>query len=114
MADCLFCKIAGGELTAEIADEDDDLLVIRDINPQGPVHLLVIPRRHIASLDELSAADAALTGRLVLAAARAAAAAGLATDGYRLVINCGRHGCQSVDHLHVHLIGGRQMDWPPG
>jgi len=114
MVDCLFCKIVAGEIPADVIAADDDTIVFRDINPQAPVHLLVVPRRHVASLNDLAAEDAELTGLLVLAAVRVAEAEGLAERGYRLVINCGQEGCQSVDHLHLHLVGGRQLDWPPG
>jgi histidine triad (HIT) family protein len=114
MADCLFCKIVAGEIPAEVIAEDEHCVAFRDINPQAPVHVLVVPRRHIASLNDLEESDAELAGRLLVAARRVAAAEALAERGYRLVVNCGREGCQSVDHVHVHLVGGRQLDWPPG
>jgi histidine triad (HIT) family protein len=94
--------------------QDDDLLAIRDIAPAAPTHILIIPRRHIESLDSLSDADTALIGRLMLAAARIARDLNIAGSGYRVVANTNRHGGQSVWHLHLHLLGGRQMSWPPG
>lgn len=102
------------EIPAEFVHEDDKSLVIRDINPQAPTHLLVIPRQHIESLDDASQKDEALLGHLLRVAARVANAAGLAEGGYRTVINNGAGAGQSVFHLHVHVLGGRRMDWPPG
>jgi histidine triad (HIT) family protein len=113
MSDCLFCKIVDGEIPAKKVHEDDDVVAFEDINPQAPVHLLIIPRRHIASLNDAAPADAELLGRVVLAARRLAEARGVAT-GYRLVNNCGESAGQSVFHLHFHLLGGRAMRWPPG
>lgn len=112
--DCLFCKIAAGEITADIVYQDDDVLAFRDINPQAPVHLLVIPRRHIATPNDAVDGDAGLLGRLYLTGRRLAAEEGIDTDGYRLVMNCNRDGGQSVFHIHLHLLGGRAMQWPPG
>ena len=114
MEDCLFCDLAAARIPCDEVFSDDDLLAFRDINPQGPVHILVIPKRHIAAMTDLCAEDVDLMGNLFVAAARIAAAEGLDTTGYRCVVNCGRDGCQSVDHLHLHLIGGRQLGWPPG
>ncbi len=111
--DCLFCKIIAGDIQAEIVYRDEQVIAIRDINPVAPVHLLVLPIRHIGSVAEAQAADSGLLGVLALTAARLAAEAGL-TRGYRLVINSGADGGQSVGHLHQHLIGGRAMRWPPG
>jgi histidine triad (HIT) family protein len=111
--DCLFCKIIAGEIPAEIIYRDEQVIAIRDINPVAPVHLLVLPIRHISSIAEAQAADAGLLGTLTLTATRLATEAGL-TRGYRLVINTGADGGQSVSHLHQHLIGGRKMRWPPG
>jgi histidine triad (HIT) family protein len=102
------------EIPAEFVQEDDKSLVIRDINPQAPTHLLVIPRQHIESLDDASQKDEALLGHLLRVAARVANAAGLAEGGYRTVINNGAGAGQSVLHLHVHVLGGRRMAWPPG
>ncbi len=110
MEDCIFCRIAAGALPTPLVYEDADAVAFRDIQPQAPVHLLVVPRRHVASLNE--ADDGALLGRLLLAARKAAALEGLAQ--YRLVINCGEQAGQSVFHLHVHVLGGRVMSWPPG
>ena len=111
--DCLFCKIAAGQIPARPVYEDEDLFAFADINPQAPVHILIIPRRHIASLDDSAAGDAALLGALLETAAKIARDKGLAR-GYRVVINTGADGGQTVDHLHVHLLGGRSMAWPPG
>jgi histidine triad (HIT) family protein len=115
MADgCIFCKIVAGELPAKIVREDEETVAFRDINPQAPVHVLVIPRKHIASVNALEASDAALVGRLFLAAKEVAAAEGVAESGYRLVMNTGPNAGQSVDHIHLHVLGGRDMAWPPG
>lgn len=114
MADCLFCKMVAGEIKPAIVYESDEILAFRDIHPQAPTHLLVIPKRHVASLDELPEAGAALAGELLTAAARIARQEGLAEGGYRLVINCGDNGGQEVYHLHAHVLGGRPMRWPPG
>ncbi len=114
MSDCLFCKIAAEEIPSDQVHADEDFIAFHDIAPQAPVHVLVIPRRHIRSLDDLTVTDADLVGRLQVTAARVAAALGLDATGYRFVINCGEHGCQSVPHLHLHLLGGRQLAWPPG
>lgn len=107
--DCLFCKIVGGELSSDIVYEDDDLIAFRDISPQAPTHLLVVPRRHVASVNELAEEDAELVGKLVLRAQSLAALEGIAEPGYRLVINTNPQGGQTVYHLHLHLMGGRQM-----
>ena len=114
MTDCIFCKIAAGEIPAAKLYDDGEVLAFRDINPEAPVHLLVIPRRHIATLNDLTEADAALIGRLYLAAKRVAAEAGVAESGYRTVINCNRDAGQIVFHVHLHLLAGREMGWPPG
>jgi histidine triad (HIT) family protein len=112
--DCLFCRIAAGEIPCDRVYEDEEILAFRDINPQAPTHILVIPRRHVSSLDELRDGDAALAGRLVVAATRLAREEGLAGSGYRLVTNCGAGAGQTVFHLHLHLLGGRTFRWPPG
>ncbi len=112
-AKTIFKRILDKEIPADVVFEDDRCIAIRDINPQAPAHVLVIPRQEIASLVEAADADAPLLGHLLLVAARLARQLGL-TNGYRTVINCGRDGGQSVDHLHVHLLGGRPMAWPPG
>ena len=114
MSDDLFLKIIEREIPADIVFEDDEILAFRDINAQAPVHVLVIPKRHIPTINDLDDGDAALVGRLVLAARKIAAEEGLSEDGYRLVFNCNEKGGQSVFHIHLHLLGGRQMNWPPG
>lgn len=113
MAETIFSKIIDRRIPAKIAHEDDLCLAFHDIAPQAPTHVLVIPKKPIASLAEVEDGDAAILGHLVVVATRLAAELGLA-DGYRLVVNCGRDGGQSVDHLHVHLLGGRPLGWPPG
>jgi histidine triad (HIT) family protein len=111
---CLFCRIVAKEIPAELVYEDEFAVVIRDINPQAPTHLLVIPQEHLESLDEASQKDEALLGHLLRVAARIANAADLAEGGYRTVINNGAGAGQSVFHLHLHVLGGRPMKWPPG
>ena len=111
-ADCLFCRIARGEIPAKLVAETDDCVAFRDINPQAPVHVLVIPRRHVALLDALD--DGALLGKIGLLAAEIARREGIAATGYRAVINNGSDSGQTVGHLHLHLLGGRKMTWPPG
>jgi len=110
----LFERIAAGEIPADIVRKDEDVLAIRDINPQAPVHILVIPRQVIPRIGQARDNDAALLGRLLLAARDIARQEGLDETGYRLVINHGPHAGESVPHLHVHLLGGRPLDWPPG
>ncbi len=110
---CLFCKIAAGEIPARIVYEDADCLAFADISPQAPTHMLVIPREHIQSLEQATAEHAPLLGALMSAAATVARQAGLA-KGYRVVLNTGAEGGQTVDHLHLHVLGGRAMHWPPG
>ena len=117
--DCLFCRIAAGKLatgkrSATLLHEDELVIAIRDIAPRAPTHILLIPRRHIPSALHLTDADGPLLGRLFAAAADLARTEGIADAGYRLVTNVGRWGGQSVDHLHVHLMGGRSFEWPPG
>ena len=113
MSGCLFCQLAAGEQPATIVYRDDDVLAFRDINPQAPTHILIIPLKHIESVAALSAEDTALMGRLIVIAQDLARSENLA-QSYRLVINTGRQAGQSVFHLHVHLLGGRAMHWPPG
>jgi len=113
MAETVFGRIIAREIPARIVHEDDRCLAFHDVAPQAPLHVLVIPKRPIPSLTALDDGDEALVGHLVLVATRLAARLGLA-DGYRLVVNCGRDGGQSVDHLHIHLLGGRALGWPPG
>ena len=114
MSDCIFCKIAAGEIPADTLYDDGEVLIFRDINPEAPVHLLVIPRRHIATLNDLSEVDAALIGRLYLASQQVATELGVAESGYRTVINCNRDAGQIVFHVHMHLLAGRELGWPPG
>jgi histidine triad (HIT) family protein len=114
MADCLFCNIAAGEIPSRKVFEDDDLVAFEDINPRAPVHVLVIPRRHVATLNDVTPADDLVLGRLVRAGARIARDRGVAAGGYRLVFNCNADAGQSVWHVHVHVLGGRSLSWPPG
>jgi histidine triad (HIT) family protein len=114
MADTLFGKIIRREIPADIVYEDDDVLAFRDINPQAPVHVLFIPKKALANLNELSADNAAIVGKLFLAATGWAKQQGFADSGYRLVMNCNKDGGQTVFHIHLHLLAGRQMHWPPG
>lgn len=111
---CLFCKIAAREIPSTIVFEDERLVAFRDIGPQAPVHVLVVPREHVASLDDADVRQQALLGSLLLAVRKIARLEGLAEGGYRTVINTGADGGQTVRHLHVHLLGGRPMTWPPG
>ena len=114
MAECLFCRIATGEVPATIVHQDDLVLAIRDIAPRAPTHILLIPRAHIGSTADLTAGDGPMLGRLFEVAARVARDEGIAEQGYRLVSNVGRWAGQTVEHLHVHLLGGRPFTWPPG
>ena len=111
--ECIFCRIATGELPADIVYEDDELVAFRDVNPQAPTHILVIPREHIESLDETTEPQVELLGRIQLLVKRLAGEEDL-DDGYRVVVNTGPAGGQSVNHLHYHLLGGRSLGWPPG
>lgn len=112
--DCLFCKMASGQIKPDVVYEDDHVLVFRDIAPQAPVHVLLIPKKHVANLDALTGDDAALAGHILLTAGRVARQLGVADSGFRLASNCNAQGGQTVYHLHFHLLGGRQMTWPPG
>jgi histidine triad (HIT) family protein len=112
--DCLFCKIRDGQIPAKIVHQDDLALAIRDINPQAPSHILVIPKRHIPSVSELTTEDDALVGHLHRVAATLARAEGIADGGYRTLFNTGALAGQTVLHLHLHLLGGRALGWPPG
>ncbi|MCL6549160.1 MAG: histidine triad nucleotide-binding protein [Alicyclobacillus sp.] len=114
MDQCIFCKIVAGELPADKVAETDELLAFRDIRPQAPVHVLLIPKKHIPSAHEISDTDAPLVGALHLMARQVAEQLGVAKDGYRLVTNIGWNAQQTVQHLHYHLLGGRQLGWPPG
>jgi histidine triad (HIT) family protein len=112
--DCLFCRIAAGEIPATIVDEDDLIVAFRDINPRAPSHVLLMPRRHIPSAQQLTEDDGPLLGRVFATSARIASEEGIADSGYRVVTNVGKAGGQTVDHLHFHLMGGRSFSWPPG
>lgn len=114
MTNCLFCKFASGEIKPKVVYEDDAVLAFRDIAPQAPTHILVIPKRHISTLNDLSEADADLVGRLYLVAKRVAELDEIAVSGYRTVMNCNADAGQSVFHIHLHVLGGRAMAWPPG
>jgi len=114
MADCLFCGIAEGRIKAAVVYQDDRLIAFKDINPQAPMHLLVVPRRHVATLNDLSASDNELVGEMVRRAAALAAEHGYAEGGYRTVFNCNAGAGQTVFHIHLHVLGGRQFGWPPG
>ena len=114
MADCLFCKIRDGQIPAELVFEDDHCLAFKDINPAAPVHLLVIPRDHIATLNDLAPETAASIGHLFAAIPGIARSAGVADGGYRVVANCNADAGQEVFHIHFHLLGGRKLTWPPG
>ncbi|MDR3502339.1 MAG: histidine triad nucleotide-binding protein [Legionella sp.] len=112
--DCLFCKIAGGAIPATVVFEDDELMAFRDLHPQAPTHLLIIPKQHIATINDATAEDQALLGKMILRAKQLAQAEGFSDSGYRLVFNVNPHGGQTVFHIHLHLLGGRCMTWPPG
>jgi histidine triad (HIT) family protein len=111
---CLFCRITAGEIPARKAYEDDDVYAFHDINPQAPTHILVIPRKHIPSLDDIDAIDSAIVGTVVARAAQLARDLQLTSEGYRLVANTGAAAGQTVFHIHFHLLGGRNFGWPPG
>jgi histidine triad (HIT) family protein len=112
--DCLFCRIIAGEITSDVVYRDERSLAFRDIHPQAPLHVLIIPREHMESLDEATQKDEAILGHLLRVAARVANEQGLSESGYRTVINTGAGAGQSVFHLHVHVLGGRTLNWPPG
>jgi len=112
--DCLFCKLVNGDIPAKILYQDDDVIAFEDIAPQAPTHFLVIPKRHVSTLNDLTNDDAALVGKLPITAAKIAKEKGLADDGYRVVMNCNEMGGQTVYHIHMHVLGGRAMTWPPG
>lgn len=111
---CLFCKIVAGDIPGDAVYEDDDVYAFRDINPAAPTHILIIPKKHIASVEEATPEDETLMGKLLLKANHIAEQEGLTEDGFRYVINTGGHGGQTVFHIHLHILGGRQMVWPPG
>lgn len=112
--DCLFCKILAGEIPADIVYESNEAIGFRDINPQAPTHVVIIPRQHIATINDLDSGDEPVVGSLFLAARKIAAEEGLADDGYRVVMNCNAAAGQTVFHIHLHLVGGRALGWPPG
>jgi len=114
MADDLFLKIINREIPADIIYETDEILAFRDINPQAPTHVLIIPKEHIPTMNDLDPGHSNLVGKLFLTAAELAEREGIAQDGYRVVMNCNKAGGQAVYHIHLHLLGGRQMGWPPG
>ena len=113
-ADCLFCKIVAGDIPADIVYESETAIAFRDINPQAPTHVLIIPRQHIATINEFEDGDQAIVGSLYSAAREIAAAEGIADEGYRAVMNCNEGAGQTVFHIHLHLLGGRPFGWPPG
>jgi histidine triad (HIT) family protein len=113
-SNCLFCKILAGEIPADIVYESESVIAFRDINPHAPTHVLIIPRKHIATINEIAEADQALIGSLYSAAREIAAAEGIAEDGFRTVMNCNEGAGQTVFHIHLHLLGGRALSWPPG
>ena len=112
MTDCLFCKMVSGEITPDKVYEDDHVLAFRDISPQAPTHVLIVPKRHISTVNDLQPDDAALVGELFLAAQKVAQTDGI--EAYRTLMNCNAEAGQSVFHIHLHVLGGRPMGWPPG
>jgi len=114
MADCLFCKIVNKEIPSNILFEDDDVLAFKDINPQAPIHFLIIPKKHIATMNDLQQEDEVLAGKIILTAKKLAEQENIAENGYRVAFNCNHDGGQEVYHIHLHLLGGRRMQWPPG
>jgi histidine triad (HIT) family protein len=111
---CLFCKIGAGDIDANVIYESDDVMAFRDINPQAPTHALIIPKRHIATINDLEDGDTDIIGRLYLAARDVARQEGFAAPGYRVIMNCNAAAGQTVFHIHLHLLGGREFSWPPG
>jgi len=114
MSDCLFCKMINGDIQPDTVYEDDNVLAFRDINPQAPTHILVIPKQHISTLNELEPEHAQLVGQMYIAAKKIAADEGIAEAGYRTTMNCNAAAGQTVFHIHLHLLGGRNFSWPPG
>lgn len=114
MADCLFCRIVAGEIPASIVFQDERMVAFKDITPQAPTHILVVPKRHIATLNDLVPEDDGLVGEMTRRAAAIAKEQGLADRGYRVLFNCNAEAGQTVFHIHLHLVGGRRMGWPPG
>ena len=113
-SDCLFCKILAGDVPAELVYESNEAIAFRDINPQAPSHVLIIPRQHIETINDLGPGDAALIGNLFLVAQQVAKDEGIAENGYRVVMNCNSDAGQTVFHIHLHMLGGRRLNWPPG
>lgn len=114
MTDCVFCKMVSGEIEPDKVYEDEHVLAFRDVDPQAPTHVLVIPKQHVDTINDLDQDSIDLVGKMVLAAAQVAKQEGIAQPGYRTVLNCNPEGGQSVFHIHLHLLGGRRMRWPPG
>ncbi len=114
MSDCLFCKIRDGEIQGDIVFEDDDVLAFNDVTPQAPVHVLIIPKKHISTVNDMTDVDEAVMGKLFSTAKIIAAQQAISEDSYRLVVNCNQRAGQSVFHIHMHLLAGRDMAWPPG
>ena len=114
MSDCIFCKIIDGEIPSKVIYESDDVLAFKDLNAQAPLHVLIIPKKHIATINDLNTDNADVIGKLYLAAKKIAADAGHSDDGYRVVMNCGKAAGQTVFHIHLHLLAGRSLSWPPG
>ena len=114
MSDCIFCKIIDGEIPSKVIYESDDVLAFKDLNAQAPLHVLIIPKKHIATINDLNTDNADVIGKLYLAAKKIAADAGYSDDGYRVVMNCGEAAGQTVFHIHLHLLAGRSLSWPPG
>ena len=114
MTDCLFCKMANGEITPDVVYETDKVLAFRDINPRAPVHILIIPKKHIATIADIDDSDTELMGELIQAAKKIAEQEGFDDAGYRTVFNCKEDGGQEVYHIHLHLLAGRALTWPPG
>jgi histidine triad (HIT) family protein len=112
--DCLFCKIARGEIPSKMVHQDADTIAFADLDPQAPTHLLVVPRKHIPTLNDLAPEDDAIVGKMFRVAAELAKERGIAEPGWRAVVNVNKHGTQAVFHVHLHVLGGRQMGWPPG
>ena len=114
MSDCLFCKILDSEIPCDIVYENDQVIAFRDVNPQAPTHILVIPRKHIPTVNDLTVDDKSIVGEMMLAAQAIAAQEGIDERGYRTVMNCNADAGQTVFHIHLHVLGGRRMNWPPG
>jgi len=114
MSDCLFCKIRDGDIPADIVFENDDVLAFNDVNPQAPLHIVIIPKKHISTVNEVAESDEVIMGKLFSAAKTIAAQQGVSDDGYRMVVNCNEKAGQTVFHIHMHLLAGRAMTWPPG